>query len=75
MATENKVFVPMYGDSFFTTYDNVTNGLDTHVFSSPCMGILFSHHNLLKSERIEYKVFVPMYGDSFFTRLYRLRYW
>ena len=42
MATENKVFVPMYGDSFFTTYDNVTNGLDTHVFSSPCMGILFS---------------------------------
>ena len=59
----------MYGDSFFHT--NPPKIFDRHgneMFSSPCVGILFSP-SLHAGECGPGGdgVFVPMFGDSFFT--------
>ena len=60
------VFVPMYGDSFFTRHCLRANTVHKGPFSSPCMGILFSRLAVaVMINRVA--VFVPMYGDSFFT--------
>ena len=37
------VFVPMFGDSFFTRKSAATEVAELKKFSSPCLGILFSH--------------------------------
>ena len=60
------VFVPMFGDSFFT---NVTTAIIAVPleFSSPCLGILFHGRYPVPHKSGERDVFVPMFGDSFFT--------
>ena len=43
--TIEEVFVPMYGDSFFTAFELKEEfGFEVE-FSSPCMGILFSRQH------------------------------
>ena len=39
-----QVFVPMFGDPFFTVGTELTIGEVDLMFSSPCLGILFSQH-------------------------------
>ena len=40
-----------------------------HLFSSPCLGILFSRDGVAYYKAsVVIAVFVPMFGDSFFTR-------
>ena len=39
---KHRVFVPMFGDSFFTVFTVVDSTGDVVKFSSPCLGILFS---------------------------------
>ena len=60
------VFVPMFGDSFFTGCTSIKDFID-EVFSSPCLGILFSQSQTVIIVRLGGSVFVPMFGDSFFT--------
>ena len=62
------VFVPMFGDPFFTLIIRVKKARELW-FSSPCLGILFSHYDTERHRKyFLHKVFVPMFGDSFFTR-------
>ncbi len=61
------VFVPMFGDSFFTFVDTNFPTKAGNTFSSPCLGILFSPYYGKSEKRIYGEVFVPMLGDSFFT--------
>ena len=63
-----RVFVPMFGDSFFTITKNLL-ALPGILFSSPCLGILFSLSLCSPKEILFFLVFVPMFGDSFFTCL------
>ena len=41
LGTSN-VFVPMFGDLFFTSWQKIRQVLQEILFSSPCLGILFS---------------------------------
>ena len=65
----NGVFVPMFGDSFFTGDARLIKDADGVAFSSPCLGILFSRLSRLPQRLKSRLVFVPMFGDSFFTVL------
>ena len=60
------VFVPMFGDSFFTSTENLLFANYSQKFSSPCLGILFSRKEPIMANE-KSGVFVPMFGDSFFT--------
>ncbi|WP_288930911.1 hypothetical protein, partial [uncultured Dialister sp.] len=52
---------------FFTSYLFVFFVLFFVLFSSPCLGILFSLDSLMEVIAAMVNVFVPMFGDSFFT--------
>ena len=60
------VFVPMFGDSFFTIMKKNARFEGYMVFSSSCLGILFSRYTAVHLPGA-WVVFVPMFGDSFFT--------
>ena len=63
------VFVPMFGDSFFTR-PRKEDAMVIRKFSSPCLGILFSLLSLSCTNcKVYMGVFVTIFGDSFFTTM------
>ena len=63
------VFVPMYGDSFFTI-ENKTSGFMGNIerVFVPMYGDSFFTYRERGTFNSDFQnVFVPMYGDSFFT--------
>ena len=63
------VFVPMFGDPFFTLIIRVKKARELW-FSSPCLGILFSLLSLSCTNcKVYMGVFVTIFGDSFFTTM------
>ena len=61
-----KSLVSMFGDPFFTALKKIDKTITT-LFSSPCLGILFSLRISMVLLMTVNLVFVPMFGDSFFT--------
>ena len=71
-----QVFVPMYGDSFFTMTNEKSNGFTGNVFVPMYGDSFFTAQTVGVKRTLQIHVFVPMYGDSFFTeyqRTYRIR--
>ena len=60
------VFVPMYGDSFFTVTKMKRNRISLEEVFVPMYGDSFFTYNN-SGDVMKRHVFVPMYGDSFFT--------
>ena len=61
------VFVPMFGDSFFTFSFRRSLLSPPACFRPHVWGFFFHHHGITGKEIASAKVFVPMFGDSFFT--------
>ena len=63
-----QVFVPMFGDSFFTISSTIQKPSKSTASFRPHVWGFFFHNSLRRISLIlSMIVFVPMYGDSFFT--------
>ena len=62
------VFVPMFGDSFFTHWKSITIIVCSFsCFRPHVWGFFFHGVKNMRKNKITLEVFVPMFGDSFFT--------